>query len=170
MAPDSSPSWQQLLDLIAILDGGEYDDVAVSFGDVSVQLSRTGAIGGPPEHVVATADAVRADRPSQTAPPVPASAPEPAPAPAPASAPEPAAVGAVITAPMLGVFYRRPAPGEPPFVEPGDAVQPDTTIGIIEIMKLMNPVSAGVAGVIAGFEADDGAHVQFGEVLARLEA
>jgi acetyl-CoA carboxylase biotin carboxyl carrier protein len=164
VAPDSSPSWQQLLDLIAILDGGEYDDVAVAFGDVSVQLSRTGTIGGPPEHVVAATDAVSADRPPQPAPPAPVSAPGPTPA------HESVATGAAITAPMLGVFYRRPAPGEPPFVEPGDAVQPDTTIGIIEIMKLMNPVSAGVAGVIAGFEADDGAHVQFGEVLARLEA
>ena len=48
------------------------------------------------------------------------------------------------TAPMLGTFYRAPKPGEPPFVEVGSRVEPDTIIGIIEVMKLMNTVrSAG---------------------------
>jgi acetyl-CoA carboxylase biotin carboxyl carrier protein len=71
---------------------------------------------------------------------------------------------------MLGVFYRRPAPGADPFVKPGDTVAPDTTIGIIEIMKLMNPVVAGTAGVIASFAVEDGTAVQFGQTLAVLEA
>jgi len=106
--------------------------------------------------------------------PAPAPAAQPAPAPAELSAADQAgtdaALGAPITAPMLGVFYRRPAPGAAPFVEPGDVVEADTTIGIIEIMKLMNPVVAGAAGTIAAFEAQDGAQVQFGQVLARFEA
>lgn len=152
MAHEPSPSWQELLDLIAMLDGGAYDDVSVTFGDVSVQLSRTGSI----------AAAAAPARPTADASPGPV---------APSSRPAvDTAAGPAITAPMLGVFYRRPAPGAAPFVEPGDAVDADTTIGIIEIMKLMNPVVAGVAGVIAAFEAEDGAPVQFGQVLARLEA
>lgn len=165
MAHESAPSWQQLLDLVATLDGGGYDTVAITWGEVSVQLSRT----GPLEQTAAAASV------APVAPaPAPAPAAQPAPAPAELSAADQegadAALGAPITAPMLGVFYRRPAPGAAPFVEPGDVVEADTTIGIIEIMKLMNPVVAGAAGTIAAFEAQDGAQVQFGQVLARFEA
>lgn len=152
-------SWQQLLDLVATLDGGDYDDVAITWGDVSVQLSRTGPIAP----TVAAASALPA--PATTSPVTEAGRAEPEAAPASTDA----ALGAPITAPMLGVFYRRPAPGAAPFVEPGDVVEADTTIGIIEIMKLMNPVVAGAAGTIAAFEAQDGAQVQFGQVLARFE-
>lgn len=156
-------SWQQLLDLVATLDGGDYDDVAITWGDVSVQLSRTGPIApaGSP------LSAGPAPAPAQAAP-APTSQDTQA-AFEPAAASTDATVGAPITAPMLGVFYRRPAPGAAPFVEPGDEVQADTTIGIIEIMKLMNPVVAGASGTIAAFEAQDGAQVQFGQVLARFE-
>jgi acetyl-CoA carboxylase biotin carboxyl carrier protein len=161
VAQDSSLSWQQLLDLIAKLDGGEYDSVSVAFGDVSVQLSRNNPIGREPVDVAASPGAM-----SRELAPVPIDAPDHS---HPAH-PIAEALGAAITAPMLGVFYRRPAPGAEPFVAPGDSVDPETTIGIIEIMKLMNPVPAGVAGIIARFEAEDGAQVQFGQVLARIEA
>jgi acetyl-CoA carboxylase biotin carboxyl carrier protein len=70
---------------------------------------------------------------------------------------------------MLGVFYRRPSPGAEPFVQPGQQLLPDTTIGIIEIMKLMNPVVAGIAGTLTAFEVEDGTSVQFGQTLARVE-
>lgn len=156
-------SWQQLLDLVATLDGGDYDDVAITWGDVSVQLSRTGPIAPAGSPI----SAGPAPAPAQAAP-APTSQNTQA-AFEPAAASTDATVGAPITAPMLGVFYRRPAPGAPPFVEPGDEVQADTTIGIIEIMKLMNPVVAGASGTIAAFEAQDGAQVQFGQVLARFE-
>jgi acetyl-CoA carboxylase biotin carboxyl carrier protein len=156
VAQDSQPTWQELLDLVAQLSEGDFESVAVSYGTISVRLSRTGVLPGGG---VATALA------GETAPVV-----APSVAPSPASGASPAAVsGAAITAPMLGVFYRRPAPGAEPFVTPGQAVEPDTTIGIIEIMKLMNPVSAGVSGVIAAFEVEDGTSVEFGQTLARLE-
>src|SRR3954454_10170443 len=54
-----------------------------------------------------------------------------------------------IEAPMLGTFYRAPAPGAPPFVDVGASVEPDTVVCLIEVMKMMNPVNAGVAGTIA---------------------
>jgi acetyl-CoA carboxylase biotin carboxyl carrier protein len=72
----------------------------------------------------------------------------------------------VITAPIIGVFYRSPSPGAPPFIEPGAAVEPDTTIGIIEVMKLMNPVTAGTAGTLTEFLVADNAQVEFGQPLA----
>ena len=53
-----------------------------------------------------------------------------------------------VRAPLLGMFYRAPKPGAPPFVEVGAQVEPDTIIGIIEVMKLMNTVRAGVRGEV----------------------
>ena len=53
-----------------------------------------------------------------------------------------------IAAPLPGAFYRAPQPGAPPFVEEGDTVDENTVVGIIETMKLMNPVHAGCAGTV----------------------
>ena len=71
-------------------------------------------------------------------------------------------------APMLGTFYRAPKPGEPPFVEVGAPVEADTLIGIIEVMKLMHTVRAGVRGIVAEIPARDGALVEYGETLLRV--
>ena len=69
---------------------------------------------------------------------------------------------------MLGTFYRSPKPGAPPFVAVGSAVEEDTIVGIIEVMKLMNTVRAQVRGTVAEFLAADGALVEYGEVLLRV--
>jgi acetyl-CoA carboxylase biotin carboxyl carrier protein len=71
-------------------------------------------------------------------------------------------------APLLGTFYRAPKPGAPPFVEVGAAVEADTIVGIIEVMKLMNTVRAGVRGTVTEVLAADGALVEFGEILLRV--
>lgn len=73
-----------------------------------------------------------------------------------------------VTAPLLGIFYRAPRPGEPPFVEVGSKVQQDTVIGIIEVMKLMNSVPAGVTGEVVEILAVNGAAVEYGEILIRV--
>ena len=67
---------------------------------------------------------------------------------------------------MIGVFYRCPSPGAPPFVEPGAHVEPDTTVGIVEVMKLMNPVNAGVHGTLTSFLVNDNEPVEYGQALA----
>jgi acetyl-CoA carboxylase biotin carboxyl carrier protein len=74
-----------------------------------------------------------------------------------------------IVAPMLGTFYRSPAPGEPPFVEVGSAVEPDTIVCIIEVMKMMNSVHAGFAGTIAEVYVANGEPVEYGAPLFRVE-
>ena len=74
--------------------------------------------------------------------------------------------GAVpIEAPMLGTFYRAPGPGEDPFVEVGATVGPDSTVCIIEVMKMMNSVSAGVAGTVVEVAAENGDLVEYGQPL-----
>jgi acetyl-CoA carboxylase biotin carboxyl carrier protein len=74
-----------------------------------------------------------------------------------------------IAAPMLGTFYRAEAPGQPPFVEVGRRVEPDTIVCIIEVMKMMNSVPAGVSGTIAEVVAENAELVEYGEPLFRVE-
>jgi biotin carboxyl carrier protein len=87
-------------------------------------------------------------------------------------APESAAADGLVevASPMVGTFYRAPSPGAPPFVEVGSAVESGTQVCIIEVMKLMNSVVAGVRGVVAEVCAQNGAPVQYGDVLFRVQA
>jgi acetyl-CoA carboxylase biotin carboxyl carrier protein len=86
-----------------------------------------------------------------------------------ASPPAPQDGLATITAPMLGTFYRAEAPGKPPFVEVGARVEPDTIVCIIEVMKMMNSVTAGVSGTIAEVVPDNAELVEYGQPLFRVE-
>lgn len=73
-----------------------------------------------------------------------------------------------IVSPMVGTFYRSPSPDAPPFVEVGKKVTPDTVVGIIEAMKVMNEIKAEISGEIAEMVAESGKPVQFGQVLFRV--
>jgi acetyl-CoA carboxylase biotin carboxyl carrier protein len=73
-----------------------------------------------------------------------------------------------VTSPLLGTYYRAPKPGAPPYVEVGSLVEEDTIIGIIEVMKLMNTVRAGVRGRVAEILARDGSLVEYGETVLRI--
>ncbi|MFM9936306.1 MAG: acetyl-CoA carboxylase biotin carboxyl carrier protein [Novosphingobium sp.] len=91
------------------------------------------------------------------------------------SAPEAAAAEAehaadpdAVPAPLPGTFYHAPQPGAPPFVAVGDVVGAETVVGIVETMKLMNPVHAGRAGTIAEILAPNAAMVAKGQPLFRL--
>jgi acetyl-CoA carboxylase biotin carboxyl carrier protein len=86
----------------------------------------------------------------------------------PRAAPVPDGALVDVTAPMVGTFYRSPAPGEPPFVELGSTVSAETQVCILEVMKLMSAVVAGVAGVVAEICCENGTAVQFGDVLFRV--
>lgn len=87
---------------------------------------------------------------------------------APAAA-APAAEGSEITSPMVGTFYRKPAPDAPNFVEIGSTVSVGQTICIIEAMKVMNEIKAEKSGTICATVAEDGTPVQFGDVLFRIK-
>ena len=73
-----------------------------------------------------------------------------------------------VRAPLPGVFYRAPKPGEPPFVEAGDHVEPETVVAILETMKLMNPVRAGAAGTVVDFAVANNEPADLGAVLLWL--
>ena len=73
-----------------------------------------------------------------------------------------------VTAPMVGTVYRAPAPDAPPFVDVGSRVEVGAQLCIIEVMKLMNAVSAEVAGTVAEVCVESGSAVQYGDVLFRI--
>lgn len=114
--------------------------------------------------------AVPMSMPSAVAAPVAApatapAAPEPA-AQAPAAAPEPQ--GVEVTAPMVGVFYAAPAPGDEPFVRVGSKVKAGETLCIIEAMKVLNEVTAEADGEVLEICVADGDLVEFGSCLMRI--
>jgi acetyl-CoA carboxylase biotin carboxyl carrier protein len=74
-----------------------------------------------------------------------------------------------VTSPMVGTFFRRPNPTLPPFVEVGDEVQPDTSVCIVEVMKLLNTIEAGCVGRVVTILVDDGASIESGQPLMILE-
>ena len=78
--------------------------------------------------------------------------------------------GAVETSPMVGVFYSAPNPGEAPFVNVGQTVSAGDTLGIIEAMKIMNPIEATQSGVIEEILVKNGDVIQFGQPLFRYRA
>jgi len=81
----------------------------------------------------------------------------------------PAIEGTEITSPMVGTFYRSPAPDAPAFVDIGTTVSEGQTICIIEAMKVMNEIKAEQSGTICALVAEDGNPVQFGDVLFRIK-
>jgi len=85
-------------------------------------------------------------------------------------APSPASNGNLrIEAPMVGVFYRAPQPGAPPFVEEGDTVAAGQTLCILEAMKLMNEIKTDAAGIVRAIHVRNAEPVEFGQLLFELE-
>jgi acetyl-CoA carboxylase biotin carboxyl carrier protein len=87
------------------------------------------------------------------------------------AAPEAPAVpaGTVITSPIVGNFYRAPAPGEPSFVNVGDTIEVGQPLCLLEAMKLFNELKSEHDGVIAKILVEDGTAVEFGQPLFELE-
>jgi acetyl-CoA carboxylase biotin carboxyl carrier protein len=144
--------------LIQLLDRSHFDELHLEAEGIKLTLRRNGA-------------------PAGSTPTAPAAAP-PIASPAGATAVAPVAAAAVsptsdptlveIRAPMLGTFYGAPKPGASPFVAIGTRLTADSAVGIIEVMKLMNSVAAGVEGVLVEVLVRDGDLVEFEQVLMRV--
>ena len=119
-----------------------------------------------PRQVAVAPQAVAAAPVAAVAPAAAAAPVSAAPAAAPAEA-KPA--GITINAPTVGTFYTSPTPDEPTFVNVGSVVQPDTVVCIIEAMKVFNQIPAEKAGKIVEVLVENGAAVDFGQPLYRIE-
>lgn len=144
--------------IMKLLEASAFDALDLELDGLKLSLRRRGD-GATQQAVVPAA-------------PVPLPAPT-APAPGPVAdaqqAPSPeAGDGAHVLAPVLGTFYRAPRPGAAPFVEIGATVAPDTVVCIVEVMKLMTSVTAGVAGEVVEVLASDGTLVEYGQPLLRI--
>lgn len=74
-----------------------------------------------------------------------------------------------VQSPLPGIFYRRPSPDQPPFVEDGDTVTAEQTIGLVEVMKQYAEVKAGAAGTLVSFTVENEAMLGPGDVIATIE-
>jgi acetyl-CoA carboxylase biotin carboxyl carrier protein len=151
---------EELAAVIRLLKEAEFSEFSYARGDVSLVVRRGDAPVAPTQLAVAPAPSAPVAAPQ----PSPSAVPRPANPPAPAAALEDVP-GVKVRAPLLGTFYSTPKPGEPPFVRVGDRVGPDTVVCIVEVMKLMNSISAGVSGVIAAIHVRDGELVEFDQPL-----
>jgi acetyl-CoA carboxylase biotin carboxyl carrier protein len=155
---------EELAAVIELLDKADFTDFRYEKGDLRIAVRR----GGPPldEPSAATSSAAAAAQPAGRPVAVAPTIAAPAPASGGAAADLVAEEGTVlIRSSMLGDFYRCPKPGDPPFVEVGDKVDADSVVGIVEVMKLMNSVAAGVAGEITAVHAQNGQLVEFEQPL-----
>ena len=151
---------RDVAEILRVLEESSFDTLDLDMNGVQLRLRRSGA---PPARESLPAPAAAQGGVSRaSAEPRVAKVATP-PAGAAAVAPEAGAIA--VPAPLLGIYYRAPKPGEPPFVEVGDRVQADSIIGIIEVMKLMNTVRAGVAGQVVAISAPNGELVEYGQAI-----
>lgn len=149
---------QQLRDLLEQLSQSDIQEFRLEGEDFRLEVRRN----LPVSLTTPTPQAVPA--PVAPGPQEPAASPTP---------PPPVTVASrndlqTITAPMVGTFYRSPAPGEPPFVELGTRIKAGQTVCILEAMKLMNELETEVAGEVVEILVESGTPVEFGQVLMRI--
>jgi acetyl-CoA carboxylase biotin carboxyl carrier protein len=144
-------------DVLRVLDSSGLAELHLETADLTLTLRREGAAGWTAEQQVLRA-------------PVVERAVEPAPAASAAAAPAEVGDGLVaVHPPLLGTFYRAPQPGAPPFVDVGDQVGEDTVVGIVETMKMMTPVHAGVRGTVVEFRTGNGEFAEADAVLCVVD-
>jgi len=144
--------------IIQLLNDSHFDELHLEADGIKLDLRRNGAAGA----------VQRTAKPVELAS-LPVAAAQASQSAVPNSVQASPGVGVLeVRAPMLGVFYRSPKPGAPAFVSVGSTVEPDTVIGIIEVMKLMNSVSAGVSGEVIEILGADGELVEYEQVLIRV--
>lgn len=146
--------------LIDLLEASNLAEIEIKEGEESVRLARTPTSGYQPAPVAYAA--------------APAAAPS---APMPMNSPTESATGGsskpgntlpdghVMRAPMVGTFYSSPAPDKPPFVTVGQVVKVGETLGIIEAMKMFNPIEADASGTIVAILGESGQPVEFDQPL-----
>jgi acetyl-CoA carboxylase biotin carboxyl carrier protein len=144
------PDIEQLIAVLELLDGTDFSEFRFETDKIKIVIRRG-------DDAVERAQA--AEEPPGVEPP---------------SSPEPPVTAELldgtipVKAPLVGTFYRAPQPGAEPFVEVGDRVEPSSVVGIIEVMKLMHAIEAGVAGVVSEFCVANGEAVEYDQVLLKV--
>ena len=149
----------QLRSLLALLGESDIQELCLEGDDFRLEVRR---------NLPATAPVAMVQAPVLASPPqAPVAAASPSVPP-----PAPPAVRSdlqAITAPMVGTFYRSPAPGEPAFVEIGSRISAGQPVCILEAMKLMNELESEISGEVVEILLENGTPVEFGQVLMRIK-
>jgi acetyl-CoA carboxylase biotin carboxyl carrier protein len=153
--------------LVKLLSESDVDEIEIEEEGKKVRIAKHPHRAAAPEWSVEPA---HQQRPFPVAPPpvsvqAPLAPVQPAPAP-----PAPASTKVVeIHSPIVGTFYRAPAPDAAPFVQVGSDVQPGTVLCIVEAMKLMNEIESDVAGKVTRVMVENGQPVEYDQVLFLIE-
>ena len=145
--------------LIDLLEESNLNEIEIKEGEESVRLSRNGGTVAMPTPTYVAAPAPVAAAPMPMSSPV-----EAATGGSPSPGPDLPA-GTVVRAPMVGTFYASPAPDKPAFVTVGQSVKVGYTLGIIEAMKMFNPIEAETAGTVLAIQCESGQPVEFDQPL-----
>ncbi len=151
---------EEIKTIVKLMSDNDLTEFKIESEDMTLCLKR----GGKQVAAPVAAPAVIAAAPAAVAAPVAAPA---APAPAPASVP--ADKSKTVESPIVGTFYRASAPGAEPFVKVGSKVEADTTVCLVEAMKVMNEIKAEKTGIIKEILVENGQPVEFGQALFVLE-
>ncbi len=145
--------------LVRLMEKHEVQEIELRQGQVRIRIRRGGGAAGP--------------LPSSLAPSIVSAVPAPGSAPAPVlgvpSEAKPSEPYVYIKSPMVGTFYAAPSPDTDPYVQPGDLVGPDTIVCIVEAMKVFNEIPAEVSGRIVAVLVENGAPVEYGQPLFKVE-
>ncbi|HVW18186.1 MAG TPA: biotin/lipoyl-containing protein [Solirubrobacteraceae bacterium] len=149
-------------EILRIIDEEGPAEVRVESRGLKIHIVRDGGAGAvvPRQVEGPSASGSGPDKPVGARPPRPARLTE---------APARSSSAVAVAAPMMGVFYVAEAPGKPPFVQVGDRVEPASVVGIVEVMKMMNSVEAGVAGTVVEVCVGNAEMVEEGQALVMVE-
>lgn len=154
---------EEVLQILNLIEKSSFDFFELQTGDLKLIVSKSGYTGNARAHAPMSESGARAE---------PASEARENEAAAKLEAPEAKQKAAVvregtlpINAPIVGIFYITPEPGAPPFVETGSRVDEDTTVGLIEVMKVFNAVKSGVRGAVVEICVQSGQFVEYGQTL-----
>ena len=144
-------------DVMRVLDSSGLDELHLELDNLTLTVRREGASGWTAEQQVLR-------RPVVEGGPEPAGVLE-------KRAPRAAVPEGLVAVhpPLLGTFYRAPKPGAPPFVDVGDRVDEDAVVGIVETMKMMTPVHAGIRGTVVEFRTGNGEFAAADAILLLVE-
>ncbi|HEV8097378.1 MAG TPA: acetyl-CoA carboxylase biotin carboxyl carrier protein [Burkholderiales bacterium] len=143
-----SLTYEDVLRIVELVKSTRFSEFRLKVGEIEVHLRRRNGASGAASGLQVAAESA-------------AIAPSPSGVPGRTFAPD----ARLVRSPMVGTFYRAPGPGTEPFIEVGRHVEPDTTVCIIEVMKLMNSIAAETRGVVTEILVANGARVEYGEAL-----
>jgi acetyl-CoA carboxylase biotin carboxyl carrier protein len=149
--PRHELSYEEVMRIVELVKTTRFAEFRLKVGEIEVHLRRSNGAAPPKPEAVRQEDAGTAAQPGAQGterqfPPE----------------------SVLVRSPMVGTFYRAPAPDAPPFVEVGQHVEPGATVCIIEVMKLMNSIAAEARGIVAEILVANGAHVEADEVLMAI--